>query len=222
MEIKTILNSFVDLFFPQRCIGCDEVISAQNFLCTNCIDDIPYTHFKLDQNNLIYHRLRSICKVESATSIFFFQKNHLPQKVLHAIKYQNKANLGGLFVDKLNLDVTHFTGIIPMPIHTKRLQERGYNQVLPFAEALSKKYQLPILENCIVRTKHLKTQTKKDREARFLSLNSTFTLNEIPEKGHYLLLDDVLTTGSTLAKCVQLFDNYNDIKISVVTLAYTK
>lgn len=109
-----------------------------------------------------------------------------------------------------------------MPIHTNRLKERGYNQVLSFAKALGRINSIEVIEDILGRKKHLKTQTKKDRESRFASLEDTFVLKRIPPDGHYLLLDDVLTTGSTLAHCINLFKDYPNIKISVITLAYTK
>lgn len=221
MEFKTILNSLVDLFFPHRCIGCDEVLSQDDYLCLRCYQKIAFTHYPLNQNNQVYHKLRSICKVHSATAIFEFHKHKISQQILHAIKYKNQAELGALFADKIDFGSDVFHGVIPMPIHPKRLKQRGYNQIMPFAQAISTQLNIPIFDDVIVRQKHLKTQTKKLREARFQSLNNTFVLNQKLTPGHYLLVDDVLTTGSTLAHCVQLFESQPEIKISVITLAYT-
>ncbi|WP_154662246.1 ComF family protein [Vaginella massiliensis] len=221
MEFKIILNSLIDLFFPHRCIGCDEVLPKQDYLCLSCLQKLSYTYFPLNNDNLAYHKLRSLCELESATAVFYFRKENISQQILHAIKYKNQAALGKFFVPKLDLNDQRFDGIIPMPIHHKRLKERGYNQVLPFANELAEVLQIPVLDEVIVRQKHLKTQTKKHREARFQSLENTFLLKQIPPDGHYILVDDVLTTGSTLAHCVNLFQTYPKIKISIITLAYT-
>ena len=222
MEIKPIVDSLVDLFFPARCLGCSSVINRRQYFCVSCLQAIPFTHFSLSQDNLVYHRLRSLCLVESATAVFFFEKEHLSQQILHAIKYKNQEEIGALFAEKIQLPPQVFDGILPMPIHTNRLKERGYNQVLSFAKALGRINSIEVIEDILGRKKHLKTQTKKDRESRFASLEDTFVLKRIPPDGHYLLLDDVLTTGSTLAHCINLFKDYPNIKISVITLAYTK
>lgn len=222
MEIRAITRSFVDLFFPRRCLGCNCIVSNQIPMCINCIHRLPFTYWKFDQNNDAFHKIRNLCPIESANSLLYFEKSNVTQHVLHALKYKNQPKAGILLADLMKIENLNssFDGIIVVPIHPKKLKKRGYNQVLPFAKRLGERTQIPLIDNYLIRTKFNKSQVEKSRTQRLTSLSNAFEVLDKNLTGHFLLVDDLLTTGATISTCVNLLKSKNDIKISVLTIGF--
>lgn len=221
MEIQSIARSFLDLFFPKRCVGCLSVISGEAVLCVKCTSKLPLTHWKFDQENDAYTKLKNLCDVESAASLLSFHHQNVTQKLMHYLKYENHPEIGINLAEKLfsMIEFGQFDGIIPIPIHHKKLKKRGYNQVMPFAKRISELTEIPLIENYLIRKENNPSQVHKSRVERMNSIKNAFeTKGEI--SGHYLLIDDVLTTGSTISTCVKLIQSKNPVKISVLTMAF--
>lgn len=222
MEILAIGRSIFDLFFPKRCLNCDSVISQENPLCVFCAANLPFTHWNLDKNNLAYHKLKLLCKLSSAHSLLFFRHENVTQKLLHNLKYENHPEIGILLAKKTaqDVDLSQFDGIIPIPIHAKKRKKRGYNQIVPYAKTLSDKFEIPLIEDFLIRTENNPSQVFKNRESRLNSIQNAFSLTNRELEGHYILMDDILTTGATLSICVNLIrSKYPKIKLSVMTIA---
>ncbi len=219
MEIKTILNSLVDLFFPMRCIHCNEVITAAQTLCVSCIGDLPLTHWKLDDQNKAFKQLYQYCRVEEASSLLIFTKSNVTQSILHEMKYKNRPELGVDLADLVDLDLSIYDGIIPIPLHPKRLKKRGYNQVELFAKTLAEKHQIPYCDHYLIRSKFNTSQVMKNKEDRIESLKNTFELTDSKIEGHFLIVDDLITTGATLSQAILPFNQLPNVKVSVLTIA---
>lgn len=222
MEITTIGRSIFDLFFPIRCLNCDSVISQENPLCVSCAADLPFTHWDLDKNNVAYDKLKRLCSLESAHSLLFFRHENVTQKLLHNLKYVNHPEIGILLAEKAisEVDVKNFDGILPVPIHPKKLKKRGYNQILPYAKTLADHFKIPLREDVIIRVENNPSQVFKNREKRLNSIQNAFALTNEKLEGQYILMDDVLTTGATLSTCVNLIHaKFPEVKISVMTMA---
>lgn len=221
MEIQSIARSFVDLFFPERCAGCQSVVSAEVILCVKCSSKLPFTHWKLDRENEAYSKLKNLCDVESASSLLIFHRENVTQKLMHHLKYENHPEIGVLLAEKLfsMIEFGSFDGIIPVPIHKNKMKKRGYNQVIPFAKRLSELSRIPLADDFLIRKEDNPSQVFKSRTERLNSIKDAFEANG-SISGHYLLLDDVLTTGSTISTCVKLIQSKNPVKISVLTMAF--
>lgn len=114
------------------------------------------------------------------------------------------------------------TCIIPVPLHPKRLRERGYNQAEVIAKGLAESMGVPVITDVLLRNVNTQTQTKKTRIERLKNMSGVFAVSN-PEKisnGHILLVDDVITTGATLETCAQTLLEATDVKVSIATLAY--
>lgn len=223
-----ILTDLFRLFYPEMCCGCDEqLIQNEQLICTNCRHDLPLTNFTSLSENDITQSFYGRVNVEKGYSLLFFRKEGITQKIIHELKYRGNEQIGTFFgnwLGEILLEKREFTDIdfiIPVPLHPKKLQQRGYNQVTKFGESLGKHLQIQFLENELVRVSATKTQTFKARFERFSNVDTKFLLKnpEIFNDKHILLIDDVITTGATLEACANEFQKSENCKISMVTMA---
>lgn len=167
--------------------------------------------------------------VEKVFCFLFYKKESSSQKLLHALKYKGEKEigliLGKLFAQELNevnaIDEIDF--IVPVPLHPKKQYRRGYNQSEWISKGISECVDVPINNNVLIKTNDTATQTKKNRFSRYTSVKSMFAFNSDENiKGkHILLVDDVLTTGATIEACYNALTESSDVKVSVLTLAYS-
>ena len=218
MEIKTIVNSLVDLFFPMRCIHCDDVIHSKQTLCVLCVSELPFTRWELDKKNKTYDQISQYCEIENACSLLHFTKTNVTQSILHELKYKNRPELGILLADLVNIDLSQIDFVIPVPLHPKRYRKRGYNQIELFTSELARLNHLNFNKDLLFRSKFNSSQVDKNKLDRIQALADAFVLKSIPEEGHYLIVDDLLTTGATLSQAIRPFNQYPNVKVSVLTI----
>jgi ComF family protein len=162
--------------------------------------------------------------------MLYFHHGGIAQELIHNLKYRNQQNIGSLLGELYAKELQNFepirsvTEIIPVPLHPKKLKERGYNQVDSFCESIGMHLQIPVNKNLLLRTQYNKTQTKKNREARQQLTQTIFDVNfsAKDENKHFLLVDDVITTGSTLEICAKALLKIPNAKVSILTIAYTQ
>ncbi|NER17086.1 ComF family protein [Spongiivirga citrea] len=152
------------------------------------------------------------------------------QQIIHQLKYKGQQQVGTFFgnwygtilrEDGVFKDVDV---IIPVPLHKKRLKQRGYNQVTTFSRALGEKLDIVFDETSFKRTKNTSRQVFRSRGDRWQRLQNAFAvIDEKNLKGkHILLVDDVITTGATLEACANILLKIPGTTISIVTLAVTE
>ena len=167
--------------------------------------------------------------LERATSFLQFQKSGKVQRLIHHFKYKGVKEIGYTLGQMAAFELKEkgfFEGIdsiVPIPIHKLKLKKRGYNQSYFIAEGISDAIQIKIDLELITKEIHTESQTKKSRFKRWQNVDSSFKLNmeRIPEyRGkHILLVDDVLTTGSTLEACGSQLLQIPGVKLSLLTMA---
>jgi len=152
------------------------------------------------------------------------------QNLMHRFKYKGVKEIGNLLGNmagaQLIKNEVFKTAdlIIPVPLHKKRLRQRGYNQSACFAEGLAHQLNALVEENNLVRPTATETQTHKSRFDRFKNMQEVFLVLD-PEKlknKHVLLVDDVITTGSTLEACGAELLKVEGLKLSIATIAYAE
>lgn len=226
-----MLQSLINLFFPKACAGCDSILlTNEKVICTECRHNAPLTNFHKYPNNEAFLKFYGRLDIEFASALLYFQKKGIVQELIHKLKYKGHQEIGEIigywYAEELK-DIEILKSIdyiIPVPIHKKRLKERGYNQVTTFGNALSETMNIPVLNLILVRDKYTKSQTKKNRIGRNEVVEQIFSLtatNEYKNK-HFLLVDDVITTGATLESCGREVLKIEGAKLSIVCMAMTK
>ncbi|HEY6914307.1 MAG TPA: ComF family protein [Paludibacter sp.] len=224
-------NPITDLFnllFPDLCVVCgNNLLRNEQHICLSCLHNIPKTNYHLFSDNPVDKRFWGKVPICSGTAFFFFQKGSSFQKLLHSLKYKGNKEIGevlGKYAAADLSDTPYFETvdvIIPVPLHPKKLKKRGYNQSEWIAMGLSLILEKPCDTTSLFRLRESDTQTKKTVFQRYENTEGLFGLldkNTLSGK-HVLLVDDVLTTGSTLEACIQMLLKCEDIKVSVFTLA---
>lgn len=225
-----MLKKLINLLFPLTCNGCKSLLlKNENTICSNCRHGLPETFHHKIQNNETFTKFYGLVPLEFACSYLYFNKDGIVQEMIHNLKYRSQQEIGTLLGNLYANDLKELVNfhkvdmIIPVPLHPKRLRERGYNQVSTFCNALGENLSIPVNENILIRTKYTETQTKKGKEHRQFQTSTLFdTQNSKTHEGkHFLLVDDVITTGSTLEKCALALLKIPNSKVSIVTIAYT-
>ncbi|MDP4203485.1 MAG: ComF family protein [Bacteroidota bacterium] len=223
-----LLQHLVNLIFPNLCLACNEsLVGGEESVCLSCLADLPYTNFHLRQANDIEKRFWGKFPVENATSLYFYKKATTGQHLLHALKYRGEKQLGIILGRQLgsNLRQSSFYNdvdlIVPVPLHPQKCRKRGYNQSECICEGISEAMQIPVNFSNLVRLIENPTQTRKGVYERWENTKGIFGLVDVSVFAgkHILLVDDVLTTGSTLEACASALLQAENIKISVATIA---
>ncbi len=226
--MRNPFRELLNLIYPNLCIICGEsLLRNEKQICLSCIQQIPRTNFHLLAGNPVEKKFWGKVPVFRGTSFYFFQKGSPFQKLLHELKYKDNHDIGIIMgqyaaVDMLQSDdFKSVEIIIPLPLHPKKLILRGYNQSELIAKGLANIMEVPIDTATLIRTKENTTQTKKSVFERFENTQGIFDITETKnlEGKHVLLVDDVLTTGSTIEAAIVALMRIKDIKISIFTLA---
>ncbi|HSD08921.1 ComF family protein [Flavobacterium sp.] len=223
-----MLNSLINLFFPKVCAGCKSFMgSNESVICTVCRHELPLTNHHLNTENEAFKKFYGRVPVEYVSTFLYFHKKGMVQEMIHSLKYKGHEEIGTFLgewyaSDLENCEVLKNADvIIPVPLHKKRLKERGYNQVTNFGQALSENLKIPLNESILKRKVYSKTQSKKNLLGRMEGIETVFdvTFGAECSNKHFLLVDDVLTTGATLEACSKALLKIPGAKISIVCMA---
>ena len=226
-----MFTSLLNLFYPKVCAGCNELLlSGENVICLICRHNIPLTNHLALFENEAYNKFYGRVPIISASAFMYYHKKGIVQQIIHKLKYKSQQDIGTVIgewyaADLINCStIINADQIIPVPLHPKKLRERGYNQVSTFAEALSNQLQIPLNEKLLVRNMYSKTQTKKNLFGRTDISQELFGTNpsQNQHNNHFILVDDVITTGSTLEACCRALLKIPGAKISVICMAFSE
>jgi ComF family protein len=223
-----MFRALINLFFPKVCLTCQlQLVDNEEHLCTDCRHSLPLTNFHLTQDNFIAKQFYGRAKIGTGTALLRFEKKGITQKLIHQLKYKEQQQVGsflgawlgtelGKCEDYANIDI-----VIPVPLHKKKLRNRGYNQVTKFGEEIAIALQAEYVDNVLLKVTNTKSQVTKNRFSRWTGKNDTFALantQKIVGK-HILLVDDIITTGATLEACMLELNKVEGLKISIATMA---
>lgn len=221
------LSDFSKLFFPTICIGCAQPLNAsEDTICIDCLIKLPRTNYHRLETNPVFNKFRGRIQIESASAFLYFAQGNSAQAFLHHLKYNRRQDigerLGALYSkDLMNDGYAPPDVIIPLPLHPSKQRIRGFNQCTSIANGLNKHLGAQIGSDFVKRISNNSTQTKKGRFERWENVERIFSIPK-PEKisgKHILLIDDVVTTGSTLEACGHTILEAGAARLSFLTLA---
>lgn len=223
-----IITDIIDFMFPRYCPICNGRMGKdEQYICFSCLSALPRTNAHLITENPIEKLYWTHIPIERATSFFFYDAQE-SRETIYFTKYFNDPKIGTsvakVMAEELN-EAGFFEGmdmIIPLPLHQNRQKKRGYNQCDFIAEGIKEVTGLPIGRDIVRRMVDNTSQTHLLSSERKENVKDIFELKH-PEtiKGkHLLLVDDVITTGSTTISCGKELAKAEGVRISVISMGY--
>ena len=222
----------LDFISPRFCVVCGKRLApSERSLCSVCLLHLPRTTYQFtpDDNpmaQLFWH----LAPVERAAALLYYEPHSEIARIIYDLKYHDRPDigedLGRLMANEMQI-AHFFDGIdllLPVPLSKKRLRQRGYNQSEQLAIGISDITHLPIVTKALRRKHFVKSQTQLSRHERQENVAEVFELRDITmiQDKHILLIDDICTTGATLLACTEALRPVKGIRISVLTLGFTK
>lgn len=229
MQRIGFFSRILDFIAPRRCVGCQRRLwPEEEELCIECLVRMTRTYYwRTPQNNPFVARLMFNAPVEKAASWLFYSGEQ-SKRSIWAFKYyghDKAAVVIGTIMAKEMKGSGFFYGIdviVPLPLAKNRLRYRGYNQSEMLAKGISKETGIPIVSDAIVRIKFEQSQTKLSHIERAENVKNQFTVvDDSKLRGkHILVIDDVVTTGSTISACINPLSCIEGVKVSALSLAF--
>ncbi len=225
-------TKFLDFISPRQCVVCGERLSpTERSLCTVCMLHLPRTHFHNNpDDNTVAQLFWHQAPVHRASSLIYYEPHSPFAQIIYLLKYAQRPDIGEDMGRLMAMEMlpSHFFDdihlLIPVPLSRKRLRQRGYNQSEHLARGISQITHLPIDTQSLVRRHFHQSQTQLNRQQRQANVADTFALRNTSSLTgkHILLIDDICTTGATLIACANTLKTIQDIRISILTLGFTK
>lgn len=237
--LQDILQGIKNLVFPRHCLICRRWIEdAKTRICEPCHQSLPTIKPPLClkcSRHLLATNTQGICSTCQHHQYAFdrafgcYDYKAPITELIKAFKFQHKDYLSSMFVDLMiehinqcHFPIEEFDAIIPIPLNTERLRERGYNQSFLLAQGLSKHFNIPLLPNTLIRQGSQLSQTQLNANNRWTNLQGAFKMNtSLNLYRKILLIDDVLTTGATTHAASLTLKEHGANNICVLTFAIT-
>jgi len=225
--LKEFIISFFDFFLPRFCPACQGKLNPEEkYICPDCLSKIKLA----DEERLSAEFKRKFEQdkiISGFSSLYVFEKDKELQGIIHTLKY-NQRFLTGKFLGKqtgiyLNsvFKQWRINLILPVPLHSLKKAERGYNQSLYITKGLSKELNIPFNPGILKRVRFTNSQTTMTLKERQLNVQGAFKVvhKEKIKRKNILLIDDVITTGATISECGKVLLNAGANKVYAASAA---
>lgn len=224
-----IRNFVLDLFFPKKCVGCSQ---EGTWFCEKCLEKIVLVKSpvcpncnKLTSMGQFCHRCRPKTALTGVIIAAYFKEGPL-REAIHNFKYNKIKDLARSLSDILGQRLSQgFPSgrlvITPVPLHPRRLSERGFNQAEEIAQYVASDFGIEIISG-LIRSRATDTQIKKERFKRIRNVVGAFRFEGNPgdiKNKTVLIVDDVFTTGATLSECAKVLREAGARQVWGVVLA---
>lgn len=223
-------RDLLHVLYPQNCIICrHEFNQSKLAICPICLSELAYTHFEdytgeTNLDKLFWGRVR----LEGTYALLRFKQQNSTQQILHELKYKDNPEVGRYFGKEIGTKLkglakfSDVDALVPVPLHPKKEFARGYNQAEVICKGIAESSGIMLRKDLLKRISFTESQTKKGKSSRWENMQNRFRIQGTKSTGlkHLLIIDDVVTTGSTLETCVRILQQeFPDVKISIAVLA---
>lgn len=225
------ISSLLDLLLPRRCVVCQRILSREEkCLCTSCTMTIPHVAFPSFTDNEIVRRFWHVAPVHSGACLMQYIPNTDHHLIFEAMKYKGRYDICEHMGRALAQDLQtqdFFAGIdviVPIPLSKQRKRMRGYNQSERIALGISKVTGIPIDTSTLARCIDNPSQTRISSSERHDNVKNIFAVKDSTslQGRHILIVDDIITTGSTISSAIEtLLNHISDLTFSVASIGVT-
>lgn len=226
-------NLFLDILYPRHCPVCHEItVPWGRKICDTCKDKLKpiYGARCFCCSKPLQREEQEYCKDcrkarQFQQGLGIFPYSTLLQNSLFQLKYGKRQEYGtfygefAAYYSREKIEKWRINLIIPIPLHLRRLEKRGYNQAGIIAEALGKKLGIPVDERILKRQKNTKPQKELNHQERQKNMRNAFVARKKLEGENILLVDDIYTTGSTIEEAAKELKKAGAQKIFFLTVA---
>ena len=230
--IKQWLQAAADVVMPRSCPVCGKTLSlSEPWLCHNSLNQLPRTFLYGTQSNAMEQLFygKTLQPIEMAAGLFWYEKSSSYATILHDIKYHHMPRMGQwlaqLAMSEMPELASNKSVVVPVPLHATKLAQRGYNQSEYIARGVAQATGASML-NALEALHSHSTQTHKSALERWENIQGTYSLKHDMKQRlvgkHIVVVDDVVTTGSTLEACINELQGVPQVTVSVFTLAVAR
>lgn len=229
MYFSKIIKYFLDFIEDRHCLICNAELSGSHYgLCESCAaEHIHSSYVTKYEGNILERRLYGLAPVKAAAALMPYNDDNIMSSLIRELKYKNNCGIGeflGTLIAKEIVASDRFPKIdyiVPVPLHSKKLALRGYNQSEIIANTIAKYLNVPLNTSNLYRTRNNRSQTRKSRMERAKNVENLFALRDIElfAGKNILLIDDVFTTGSTVISSASALYSSQDVNIYLYTAA---
>lgn len=236
-KLGHLTRQCVDILLPSRCVLCNGSVCNPFNLCSFCLSVMPWLEHccdycanplpedKTSKIRICGQCLKQAPLFQKTTGLFVYEK---PASVLIIqLKFHHRLllgdKLGKLLERKLRPLYQNSLPdlLMPVPLHPKRLRQRGFNQALEIAKPIGRLCNIPIDKKSLIRTRPTRAQSEIPAKERRSNVKNAFQCNAELQNLHILLIDDVITTGHTIHECCKALKKAGAKQIDVCAVART-
>jgi len=224
----SIVRSLVEFVYPPVCFVCERYLpDSSSNVCAACWATVQTVGRTDALYNEMRDRLRASGVIDDLASAFYFEKEGTLQALIHQLKYDEMTVIGVEFGKHVAVAMARLlekipdADVVPVPLHSVKQRERGYNQSYYIAQGVQIVTGLSVLPHLLRRAKNTPSQTHLNRDERWANVQDAFEIarGKMVRSSSYILIDDVITTGATIQACAHVLKEHGARRVYAASIA---